>query len=204
MTQLEKQAREKGFTIQQGPQGFVIMPLKENGQPMSSQKMTQFPDERRERIQQEGQEIQDQLQEVQRTIRGIESKTREQIEELERNTILFAVEHYIEDMKEEYREYERVIEYLEDVKDDVVKNARQLAQPGQKGQQQGQGAQAAMMQQQMAPQQQHVEGRYAVNLVVDNSATTGAPRASTSTPAFSPSAVRPKGGILLTAAERRG
>jgi predicted ATP-dependent protease len=164
---------------------------------MSSQDLTQLPDDRRERIQQEGQEIQNQLQEVMRTIRSIESETREHLEELERNTILFAVEHYIEDMKERYREYERVPHYLDDVKNDVVKNARSLSQPaekqGRQGQQ-GQNPQQAMLRQQLAAQQQSVESRYAVNLVVDNSATAGAPVVTE---------MRPTAGQLIGKLERR-
>ena len=171
MSELEKRARESGFTIQQGPQGFMITPLKEDGSPMSSQEIAELPDEKREEIQNKGQEIQNEVQEVMRSIRGMESETREQLGELERNTILFAVEHYIEDMKEKYEENDRVREYLDEVKDDVVKNARSLAMPEQQA-----GGQAGAQQQQMAAaQQQNVEGRYKVNLVVDNSGTKGAP-----------------------------
>ncbi len=176
MTELEKSAREWGFTIQQGPQGFMITPLKEDGKPMSSQELGELSQEKRDEIQKRGQEIQNEVQEAMGSIREMESRTREQLGELERNTILFAVEHYIEDMKEKYEESERVKEYLQEVKDDVVKNARSLAIPEQQAGAQMAVQQAAGQQQQRAAaQQQSVEGRYRVNLVVDNSSTQGAP-----------------------------
>ncbi|MFP4492125.1 MAG: Lon protease family protein [Spirochaetaceae bacterium] len=176
MTELEKSAREWGFTIQQGPQGFMITPLKEDGKPMSSQELGELSQEKRDEIQKRGQEIQNEVQEAMGSIREMESRTREQLGELERNTILFAVEHYIEDMKEKYEESERVKEYLQEVKDDVVKNARSLTIPEQQAGAQMAVQQAAGQQQQRAAaQQQSVEGRYRVNLVVDNSSTQGAP-----------------------------
>ncbi len=179
LNRLEQKAQKQGFTIQRGAQGFVIMPLKEGGEPMSSQELAQLSDEERNKIQEEGQSIQDELQEVLRTIRSMESETKEKLEELEKNTILFAIEHHLEDLKEKYGEYSRITEYFDALKDDVVKNAQSIAQTDQ-----GEGKQQNPQEQAAEIQQQNVLSRYTVNLIVDNSETQGAPVISEMRPTY--------------------
>ncbi|HKK64813.1 MAG TPA: ATP-binding protein [Clostridia bacterium] len=171
LNRLEQKAQKQGFTIQRGAQGFVIMPLKEDGSQMSSQELAQLSEEDRNKIQNEGQSIQDELQEVLRKIRTTEGETKEKLEELQKNTILFAIEHHLEGLKEKYGEYQRIDEYLDDLKNDVVSNAENIAQM-----EQSEGRQVSPQQQQAAAvQQENILNRYTVNLIVDNSDTQGAP-----------------------------
>ncbi|MFW6361544.1 MAG: Lon protease family protein [Spirochaetota bacterium] len=184
MNRLEQKAQKQGFTIQRGAQGFVIMPLKEDNQPMSSQELAQLSEEERKKIQNEGQSIQNELQEVLRNVRSMESETKEKLEELEKNTILFAIDHHLEDLKNKYGEYGRLNDYFDSLKDDVVKNAQSIAQAAQQGD--GAQAQAQMnpQEQVMAMQQENVLNRYTVNLIVDNSETEGAPVISEMRPTY--------------------
>ena len=177
ITEIEKKAREQGFTIQRGPQGFMIVPLKDDGEPMNQKEIAEMEDDKRKAIQEEGSEIQKELQDALRKMRNIESETKDRLEELEKNTILFAVEHYIEELKEKYGEHEKVSDFLDDVKEDLVKNAQKIAQPAADQQQNP-------LQQMTGNQQDRVMDRYKINLVVDNSASEGAPVITEMRPSF--------------------
>lgn len=61
ISSLEKEAREAGFTIQRGSQGFVIVPLKEDGEPMGSDEMSEMPEDKRDEIHRRGEKIREKL-----------------------------------------------------------------------------------------------------------------------------------------------
>lgn len=167
ISNIEQKARKQGFTIQRGSSGFMIVPLKEDNTPMSSQEISQMDDDERKNMQDEGAQIQEELQDVLRDMRNIEGEAKKRLEKLQEDTILFAVEHYIEDLKEKYSKFEIVDGYLDRVKDDVVKNATKIAQPQQQ--------QQSNPLKQLMPQEETVTTKYTVNLIVDNGESEGAP-----------------------------
>lgn len=60
------------------------------------------------------------------TVRDLEREARQKLQELERNTVLFAVEYHIDALKEKYSESSAVVSYLDAVKEDVVSNLTNL------------------------------------------------------------------------------
>jgi lon-related putative ATP-dependent protease len=177
ISSLEKEAREAGFTIQRGPQGFVIVPLKEDGDPMGSEEMSELPEDKRDEIHQRGEKIREKLQSALRKIRSQEAETKEQVQDLEKNTILFAVEYYIDDLKEKYSDFDEVIDFIDAIKDDVAENASEFTESSQQGQQNP-------LQRFMPDKKNQIFDRYSVNLIVDNSDTEGAPVIMEGRPTF--------------------
>lgn len=57
-----------------------------------------------------------------RKLQRLDRDGREELKKLDREVGLYAVGHFIEELKEKYSAYSDVIKYLEAVKQDVLKN----------------------------------------------------------------------------------
>jgi len=175
--ELEKKAREHGFSLQHGPRGVFVVPLV-NGEAMSPDDFAKLPEDRREDVQAGAQELQEEVQKTLRQVRSVARETRERLQELERNTVLFAVGHNVDILKEKYGALPDIVAYLDAMKEDVVSNAQGFLSSGGDSDQQ-QNPIAALLSQQWA-----FLDRYKVNLIVDNSAIQGAPVIVESAPTY--------------------
>ena len=175
-SELEEKARTEGFSIQRGPTGVLVVPVLE-GQTMSSEQYSQLSKEVKKGLEEKGQILQQELQKTLRSGRDLEKKAREKLRDLERQTVLFAVDYHIEFLRDKYREYEEITTFLGWVQEDVVENARSIISPDQEPKE---GI--------PSPQLQLSDGKtldkYKVNLIVDNSATEGAPVVVEANPTF--------------------
>ena len=169
LTELSQKSAKEGFTLQRGPTGFFMIPVKDD-HPISSEEFARLPDEEREKLEEKGKELRQELNRTLRSIREQGKKSREQLKELERNSVLFAIEHPIEDMKEKYGDREEISDYLNAVKEDILENAQKIIASGKK-----QSDQPAFLPQMMEGRQEAILDRYRVNLMVDNSNSEGAP-----------------------------
>lgn len=166
----KKKAEEKGFTLQRTPTGIVVIPVRE-GDPMSAEQYSSLPPEERQALQEKGKKLQQELNKVLQEVRNREKKTRERLQDLERKAVLWAVEHHLNEMREKYAENRGVMDYLDQVKEDVVENARSIVGAQQQYDKRQSNPLTAMMTQ----RPEAVLERYRVNLIVDNSQTEGAP-----------------------------
>ncbi len=163
-SELEKEALEKGFSLQRTVSGLVMVPQKE-GRNFTQEEYDALPPGEQEKLDAVGNELKGKLADVISQIRENEKAVKESLSQLDRNLGLSAVGHHIVPLKEKYREFERVIEYLDMVQEDILLNLEDF-----KG----------------APQQPSIPGlklpvqtpsfeRYVVNLLVDNCEMEGAP-----------------------------
>ncbi|MFW6163127.1 MAG: AAA family ATPase [Planctomycetota bacterium] len=184
--ELEKKASEAGFQLQRGPQGVFIQPVK-GGEALSPQEFEELPDEEKQGYEQAAEGIQGEIHKTLREIRDLERDAREKLQEHERKTVLFAVKHHIDNLQRKYAELDAIVEYLDQVRDDVAENApqviraqRQVSASSDGGGGGGDGSGgggggdpnplAALMSRPWAFME-----RYTVNLIVDNSVSDGAP-----------------------------
>ncbi|MFP4058400.1 MAG: Lon protease family protein [Candidatus Brocadiia bacterium] len=176
--ELEKKARERGFTLQRGPRGVAVAPLKD-GEPLSAEEFANLPEEERQRLETEGQSLQEDVQKAVREVRSRSREVKEKLQELERQTVLYAVEDNIDALKDAYSDFPDVADYLEQVKDDVVSNASTFfASQGEEGEE-GQHPLAVALGQVRNPL-----ARYRVNLIVDNADSEGAPVITETQPTY--------------------
>jgi predicted ATP-dependent protease len=98
--------------------------------------------------------------------RMLEKRAKEQIAELEKQIALFAAGPLINKLKEEYKEFPKLVEYLESVLKDVTKN-HEIFKPA--------GSAPSQMPF-FAPQEEADSfGKYKVNLFINNEKRKGAP-----------------------------
>ena len=168
MQDFEESARERGFMLQNTSQGLVPVPIDENGEPISREDFQDMDEEKRKRIRSESQEIQNEISQVMREIRSIKEKAQEELEALEKKIGISVVQPIICHLQDKYEECEEVVNYLEEVQEDIVDNLDHFRNDDENQQQNP-----------FLAMQQDDDGsfftRYQINIFVNNSKTEGAP-----------------------------
>lgn len=162
---LEAEANRSRFVLQRSVSGLVLVPTK-GGQPLSQQEYEDLPDQEREVLDRNGNELQEHLAEVMRQVRDQEKEMRAETAKMEKELLLYAIGHLFEDLEARYGEHAQVLEHFSDCKKDLLERIDEfrpsegptLAIPGLK---------------QLS--QEPSFDRYRVNLFIDNSELTGAP-----------------------------
>ena len=175
LNELREKAEELDHHIEITPAGIVAAPIVD-GEPISQDEFEQLDEEKQEELREKGEKVQELAAETMSQARQIEKDAKEKGQELEREVGLFAVGHLIDDLVEKHRDLPEVVKYLRQVKEDIIDNLGAFHQT----QEQQQGPMAGLQ----AHIRQQVLNRYRVNVVVDNSETSGAPVVDERNPIF--------------------
>ncbi len=172
---LEEEAELKGFAIKRAVGGFVIVPIKKSGEPLTEEEFAALDEKTRKRAEEMGKMLQERLDDVGRAVREAEKLLKEVLGRLEREIALGAVGHLIEDLKRKYRDTEKIVPYLELAEEDILthlddfKNVEEQAPP-------------VPFMKMPKPEVSFV--RYGVNVIVNNDAQKGAPVVFESNPTY--------------------
>ncbi|HUS58857.1 MAG TPA: ATP-binding protein [Planctomycetota bacterium] len=177
-TQLQKKAREKGFALQQAGNMFGIIPLVD-GEPIGPESYETLSEDKKQEIEEKGRELREELNTAVKRVREAEKAAKHNVEELNRRVATFAVGHLIEELRSKYGAFERVVKYLDEVKNDIVENVQEFLQAGSQEQQM-----PPFMFGMRMPGKPEVYNRYIVNVIVDNSDQEGAPVVVESNPTY--------------------
>lgn len=158
-------ATQRGFLLQRTQVGIMIVPVY-NGKPLKEEDFEKLPEARKKDIQEKKHELEEELRSSGRLLRELERKADSQIEALNRDVALYAMENLINGLVEKYGHLEKVKEHLEEARDDITKNLTIFLEQ----QEEKPKIQLPFVQ----PTAQQMR-RYEVNSVVDNSKTKGAP-----------------------------
>jgi len=179
--ELQKKADEYGLAPLRTPSGLVFAPVKE-GEVVPPDEFDKLSDEERKQLEEKASDLQAEAQKVFQKMPQWQREIREKQKELNREATGYAVGPVLEELRKKYEDNDTVIEHLQNVEKDIVENAASLLQQegeGQEAQPQGQQPQPSQMRMGTPGQGPDMESpalrRYKVNVVVDNSQTTGAP-----------------------------
>jgi predicted ATP-dependent protease len=167
MEAFNQQAEENGVLPQWTTTGFVGLPIV-NNKPLTPEEYKKLDKEEREVIEKKLIATHEKAMESVRRMQAIEREVREELKDLDVRVGLFAAGHLIDEIKNKYSEYEQVVQYLETVKQDVVKNINDF-KPAQADEEQNP---FLMFKKNL---QDAAKDKYKVNVLVDNSNTEGAP-----------------------------
>jgi lon-related putative ATP-dependent protease len=170
-----KRSIELGIMPQWSTTGFVGIPMSE-GKPLTPDDFQKLEQEERETIEKKLLAVHEKALESIRYVQSVERQAREEIKELDGKIGLFAVGYVIDDLITKYREHEAVVEYLESVKKDVVKNIHDFKPEADEE------ANPLLLFQRGA--KESAKDKYKVNLLVDNRETRGAPVITESNPTY--------------------
>jgi len=172
--ELEAVARQKGFLVQRTPLGITTVPMSPSGQPMTQEEFDRLPGIVKDRLAQANRELQEEVAEAVRKVRGIERQAREAVAQLERNAVLAAVRDPIQRLRDRYRDLPQVVAYLDALQEDVLEHKDAFRE--EEGQPQLPPPLAAL--------RRSVLERYEVNLLVDNGDLQGAPVVFETNPSY--------------------
>ncbi len=164
LKRLDEQARARGFAVLRSAAGLALAPLKD-GQPMPPEVFAQLPSEERERLKGVHKELRSLLEKTLHRLRESDRKRQEALRALDREVAAYVVGHAVEELKARYADHEEVLEYLEEVRQDVVTRVEEFKTAGQR---EGSSPEAE-------PVSTNPFRRYLVNLLVDNGEQEGAP-----------------------------
>jgi lon-related putative ATP-dependent protease len=165
---LQQRAEAKNITLMRTPTGLALAP-KRDGKVLAPEVFEELPAAERERIQQEIEGIQNELEAIMQRVPQWEREHREALRDLNRETAGFAITHLMEELRTDYHDLPGVIEYLNSVEHDVKENVGDFLAPAppQPGTQLPAGLEGAIDDTRFR--------RYQVNVIVDNGDRHGAP-----------------------------
>lgn len=170
MEKLEKDALEYNFQVKSAQNGIYMMPVLE-GKALKEEEFEQLDVEIKAKYEEKSAMVQELIMEVIGKIKQIERKSDKKISEWQSNVALLTVNVHINFLKSKYKRIKKINKFLNEVKQDVLKNVPVFLDENNKQNQ-------ANLQQtpnvQMA-QNQDPCLNYRVNLFVDNSHLEGAP-----------------------------
>jgi lon-related putative ATP-dependent protease len=169
--ELRREAESHGITLIRTPGGMAFAPVRK-GEVISPADFEKLPEDEQKRIEAVISALQDRLERIVHQIPQWKRDTQNRIRELDRQVTMAAVGHLLEDLKKEYAAYPPVPRYLDAVQQSVIENADDFKRSEEGAEitflgipigRAGAGAGAASLR------------RYQVNVLIDHSATRGAP-----------------------------
>jgi len=119
---LESYLNERGFTLIRSQMGLHIAPVVD-GQPISSKQYEQLPPERRKELESHRPELMEQFDATMRKTRELDRERRRALEKVRNELVGFVIDQLIEDIREQFQDCPEILEYLGQVRNDVVDNA---------------------------------------------------------------------------------
>jgi len=174
-SKLDDEAHQKGFTVRRGMAGVMLLPLKEDGEPLTPEEFGKLDEKKRKELEKTGRMFQERLNEVFRAMRETEKFVQDMLTKLERAIAFDAVNPLLERLKARYKGHEKIAGYLDDVREDVLTHLEDF-RPSEE--------QPSPVPFLKMPKQEVSFARFTVNVIVDNSETNGAPVVFDSNPTY--------------------
>jgi predicted ATP-dependent protease len=168
MEALMEEANQSRFALRMTPSGIVLIPTKD-GKPMEEEDYLALPVDEKKRLEERRGQIEKKVDETLREGKKLEREIAERLKTAETEAADYLVRIPLADLKEKYREYRKVIAYLDAVRDHILNNLQRFtgADGGPRG--------GPIVQLQMSEPVTDPFLPYRVNVFVDNSDTQGPP-----------------------------
>ena len=163
---LNESTEKFGFQVKSAQNGIYMMPVL-NGKTIEEEEFDKLDDEVKQDFEKKAEIVQGQVMDAIGKIKEMERASDKRLEEWQANIALLTVNSHINYVKNKYKRNKKVNQFLNDIKQDILKNisAFTTTEDSNKNIQQ------------MGPKQEPIKPwlNYRVNLFVDNSQTEGVP-----------------------------
>jgi lon-related putative ATP-dependent protease len=116
---LQQEARAMNAVVVSTAEGFRIVPGKD-GQPLQPQELAQLTEEQQAAWKKTNHDLQHELNEAVHMARKLELEAQDNLEDLKRRVASSVVDVAMEELKEEFAAFEKVINYLEQLHQDIL------------------------------------------------------------------------------------
>ncbi len=125
MEALMAEANQNGFSLRMTPSGIVLLPTKD-GKPMQEAEYLALSAEDKKRLEGKRGEIERKVEDTLREGKKLERQITEKLEEAEIQAGDYLVRMPLGDLKDKYRDYPKVVAYLNAVRDHILKNMQRF------------------------------------------------------------------------------
>ncbi|HSN51059.1 MAG TPA: ATP-binding protein, partial [Woeseiaceae bacterium] len=159
---LNERAAEEGVGVLQTPTGYVLAPVID-GKLIGDKELNKLPDEKRHEIEVAIERLSDELQQRVEMMPKLRKAHRERVKALNEEVTAHAVSVQLADLKTKYESMPRVAAYLDDVQENIIRNAEDF--------QQTETPSLPFL----SRDSEQLYSQYEVNLLVDNAGADKAP-----------------------------
>jgi len=167
MEGLMEQANRAGLALRMTPSGIMLLPTKD-GKPMQEADYLALPAAEKKQLEERRSEIEKQVEDTLRDGKKLEREIAARLETVETEAADYLVRNPMTELKEKYRDYPRVMAYLDGVREHILKNLQRF-----KGEAASPAGPMAGLSFGEPPGDPFLP--YRVNVFVDNSETQGPP-----------------------------
>ena len=167
LTKLNENSQKHGFQVKSAQNGIYMMPVVE-GKVIQEEEFDKLEDHIKQEYETKSVIVQQQIMEAISQIKQIERQSDKKVSEWQSNVALLTVNAHINYIKSKYKRNKKINQFLNDVKQDVLKNVSYFLEEDNQQNQQQQPPQ--QMQRRVEPC-----SNYRVNLFIDNSNLEGSP-----------------------------
>ncbi|MGM0367816.1 MAG: Lon protease family protein [Actinomycetota bacterium] len=165
ITDLKERAKKEGFVLKQTAFGLFFLPVVD-GKVLNEEQFMSLEKGKREQLKKKRKELNEDLKSTMNKVRKLDKEIEEDTEKLDKNVALYTMGPLVDEIKEKYKDNEKVQEYIDAVQKDVLENIKTFL----KQDEQKKGSPFSM------PWIKEAKFRkYEVNVVIDNSEKKGAP-----------------------------
>ena len=168
-------AQSEGFVIQTTPIGMLLMPVLD-GKPLNEEEMLALPQKVKDKFAERREHLEAEFRNTMRQLIDMERQIHEALKKLNKEVALYAIGQELDRIMEKYSSNGDVTVYLKEVENDVLDNLQQFIRRRGEPEQQ--------LPFQMPWMKEDLFKKYEVNVVIDNSAITGAPVIVESNPTY--------------------
>ncbi len=165
INELSVKAQSEGFVIQTTPIGILLIPVLD-GKPLSDEEMLALPQKIKDKFNEKREALETEFRSTMRQLIDMERKIHDALKKLNKEVALYALGNQMESLGEKYQANSEVRIYLKEVENDILENLQHFIRRSEPEQQ---------LPFPMPWMREEPYKKYEVNLVIDNSNSTGAP-----------------------------
>jgi lon-related putative ATP-dependent protease len=163
--ELNAKAQSEGFVIRPTPVGLLLVPTLD-GKPLNEEEILALPQKTKDKLAEKREKLEWEFRNAMRQLLEMEQQIHEALRKLNREVALYAIGTQLQNLTEKYQTNTAVTDYLKAVEKDILDNLQTFARRDEEAQQ--------------SPfklpwMREDPYKKYAVNVVIDNSETKGAP-----------------------------
>jgi lon-related putative ATP-dependent protease len=129
-SELSGKAKAQGILVVRTPLGFALAPARD-GEVIAPAEFNAWPEEKRRDVQVKIDTLEKELEQIMRRVPQWEKQRRDEIRNLNRDTARISVDQSIEEAKAKFADLQRVLDYLELVRTDLIENVQAFVMKGE-------------------------------------------------------------------------
>ena len=165
LSQLRDEAANAHIILMETPTGYAFSPANENNEAIEPEQFNKLDKDEQHKIQNTIFELQERLTKLLKNFPAWRKESKRKLQALNREVAELAVNHSIDELIEKYAKQEAILNYLNDVQQDIIEHVRDFIPRSEK----------IISFMEFPQQEQNPFKRYYVNLMVDLSDKKSAP-----------------------------